>query len=73
LFFALATVLTFLLATRINQNNQIKNLEVSNQHLREQIDNAEGQTAYYVNILKFAEDYALWVRGWGRPGTQIFG
>jgi hypothetical protein len=71
-FFVLLTVLTFLLAVRINQTTQIRQLESSNAYLRTETANALSDTEYYKRIHEFAEDYALLVRGWGRPGSQIF-
>ena len=49
LFFVLVTVLVFQFAIRINQDNQIYNLQQENAALQRQIDRAQLDTNYFLS------------------------
>ena len=71
LFFILVTVAVFQFAIRINQTNQEKALARQGEYLRQQIEHAEQDTAYFSSD-QFKEDYALRYLNKGKPGDKIF-
>jgi len=71
LMFILIIVLSFQIATRMNNRREEAALRTENQRLRNSLRSIEMEMAY-MESWQFVEDFARNHLGWGRPGSSLF-
>ena len=69
--FVLIVVLAFLIAIRANHNRQEQQLLETRAQITYQLNQAQTDIDFFQSM-RFAEEYAMIVLRWGRPGQTLF-